>query len=269
MKIMVLILAMAIASLAMDCPWRFVYENDGALAQHQDSLLAQYQRGDSLPKRDIRTLKINWWVKTAYKLAPGNLVIRQYCIIDVYENEASHKEEIQRLVNILSGESGGYRSWAEGYSYWLYTKAALNPWLDKFKDDSLLNMRKAIDLGFAITAWRQWGQWKPAPFGDLYDVPLDSMGQKLAYDSCMQYERIYVKNITRSVIDGYITYDIDPMPVGLNGHCEKSRGSYKIDDNKPQGFKYYTGYQEKFESRKAEWTDLLDPRRIFTIPFIW
>ena len=38
---------------------------------------------------------------------------------------------------------------------------------------------------------------------------------------------------------------------------------------KYEKWNYYEGYDKKYKDAKAEWTDLLNPIRLFTIPFIW
>jgi len=263
-----LILIMAAMVWCWDNPFRLVYTNDGELCRFQDSLIQLYP--GTIDKRTIRTLKINYWVRTAEKLAPGNLIIRQYCLIDLFEDKPCHKAKIRKLVNTISGGPGKYRTWAESYTYFLYTQMMLDPWVKRFSDDSVKSMIREIKMGFAYTAYERSTFLRyPAPFGDLWEVPLDSETSVMASSMCDPDNDVEVKNIKRYKKDGLVTYNIAPMPMGLNGHCEKQRHEWVIRAGIPDGFKFYDGYDKKYKNQKAEWTDLLDPRRLFTIPFIW
>jgi hypothetical protein len=273
----VIIFLTLLVTLVLPCsnPFKLVYTNGNALAVQQESLLVKYNKGEIISKDTLRDLKVNWWVRSAEKVAPGNLVIRQYCLIDLFEGKANHKKEIERLVYLLSGGISPYkyRTWAESYSYWLYTKEALFPWMNKFDKgmDSLTVMANDIDNGFAYTANRRYseGKFYPAPFGDLWEVPLDSLGQVKADSFCMLGETAELLNVKRFYDRFTLSYEIYAMPMGLNGHCEASCHLYRIENEKPTGFKYYQGYSEKYKDVKAEWTDLLNPIRLLTIPFIW
>jgi len=266
---MKLVLLLVVLTCACHNPWRFVYTNTDSLAVEQDSLIKMYNRGQVPCYDTIRDLKINWWVISAEKVAPNNLVIRQWCLIDLFTNSLQHGPRLVRLVDLLSGGAGNYRTWAEGYSYWLYSKEALVPWMKKFPNDSVVKivgeMVRAIDNGFAATYYLgNDGSRRPAPFADLWNIPLDS-------DSfCMiPGDTIKVKNITLIKTHGEYVYQIAPMPMGFNGHCEDKASVRPIVAGVPSNFSFYEGYHNKYKTEKAEWLDLLNPIRIFTIPFIW
>jgi len=272
-KSILFLLLLITLSFPFQNPWKFVFTNGTPLAVQQESLLVKYNRGDtSISKDTLRDLRINWWVRTANKTAPGNLIIRQYCIIDLYEGTPSHKDKIERLVFLLSGGKTHfrYRTWAESYTYWLYTRYALDPWLKKFKSDSLVSMSNNINDGFAYTSYqREDGKYYPAPFGDLWESPLDSIGQQKATFLYYENDDAQIKNVKRFYENGKIAYIIKPFPVGLNGHCETRTSVRIIKYYRPDNFKYYEGYDKKYKDQKAEWKDLLNPIRILTIPFIW
>lgn len=278
MRIVFLILVLGLIGTVYACgPWKLVYTNGYALAVQQDSLIRELRIGRDLDRRTIRELRINWWVKTAYRTAPGNLPVRQYCIIDIARNKPRHRRRIRKMVDTLSSitKMSSYRTWAEGYSYWKYTYDALGIWIEKFKDEELKLMADKIDSGFAYTAYRRVeGLYYPAPFGDLRDEPLNDKGQEIALQITNVDHEARCQNVLRNVSgtswkDTKIRYQISAMPVGLNNHCEKQSREYEVVDGVVMGFKYYEGYDKKYKDKEAEWTDILDIRRLITLPFIW
>lgn len=281
MRVLILILALGFIGTIYACkngPWKMIYTNGYALAVQQDSLIKKLKAGKEIDRKIIRKLRINWWVKTAYKTAPGNLPIRQYCIIDIARGKPSHRRRIRKMVDTLSclTEAGTYLTWAEGYSYWKYTYDALGMWIEKFEDQELSVIAEKIDSGFAYTAYqRPDGLYYPAPFGDLRDEPLDIKGQNLARRITDFEEEARSQNVVRRISgmiwdeDRKISYRIMAMPVGLNNHCEKQSKEYEVVNGFVVGFKYYEGYDKKYKDKEAEWTDVLDIRRLITLPFIW
>ena len=266
-----LILILAVSIFSCNNPFKLVYTNDGTLARLQDSLVTLYNRGEVPVDSIIRDLKINWWVAGAYKTAPSNLVLRQYCLIDLFDLKSNHSKKIERMISLLS-DSSSFRTWAEGYSYWLYTKSCLVPWLDKFKNDiSIINIKKAvdaIDAGFALTSYERNGIYYPAPYADLWDIPLDSIGQDIA-EKHIYLDSIVIGQVSKTYTKDTVVYNISAKIVGLNGHTIVHNQVVHIVDGKPIDFKYYQGYDNKYHDAKAEWTDLLNPIRLITIPFIW
>lgn len=255
-------------------PFKMVYTNGTELAIQQESLLVKYNRGDTISKNELRELKINWWVKTAEKLAPCNLVIRQYALIDLFSKEPKNSKAILNQVKILTGNtSDTLKTWLESYSYFEYTLQALIPWIIKYADsvDAQL-VTKYIEQtinGFCITSYRRSdGLYYPAPFGDLFDIPLSPSYQFKA-DSLFDYKRILVNNVYKFYDSGQPIYSIYARPIGMNGHCATESAIYIIMNDKPNGFKYYEGYDKKYQTAKAEWKDLLNIKRLITIPFIW
>ena len=265
---MKLILFLVAFAAACSNPFRFVYTNTDSLAVEQDSLIKMYGRGQTVSKDTIRALRINWWVLCSEKTAPNNLVIRQFCLIDLFSGKDRYGYRIQRLVDVISGGPSPGRSWAEGYSYWKYSKEAIIPWLQKFPGSPAAGpisvMVRQIDSTFAATSYLRDGHRRPAPFGDLWDIPLDSAAQDVD-----MADSASCRNMTVRKHFGFRVYYISPMPLGFNGHCEDAASTRTIENGIPLNFKYYQGYHEKYHTEKAEWIDLLNPIRIFTIPFIW
>jgi len=264
-------------TLSIPCsnPFKMVYTNGYELAVQQESLLVKYKRGDTISSDTLRDLKINYWVHTAYKVAPGNLVIRQYALIDLFTGKPDHAKKIKHLVNVLSSGTTvyNYRTWAEGYSYWIYTKDILVPWIEKFdtEKNGIGFMADDIDNGFAYTSYLKYneGKYYPAPFGDLWNIPLDSTGQYKANMIAKLADTAKIINVTRLNTGYTICYRISALPIGMNGHCEKESKTYRIENYSPLGFKYYEGYKLKYSDQTSEWKDLLNPIRLITIPFIW
>ena len=211
---------------------------------------------------------------TAEKAAPGNLIIRQFCLIDLFSGEPNHGERILNQVELLSGGGGDrYRTWVESYTYWKYTQMALDPWMKKYADseyaDTLMAISKAVKRGFAFTAYKVGENYWPAPFGDLWEVPLDNECAEIADSICFLGTTAHVKNMKRYYLNGLVQYDIKAWPMGLNGHCEKENKHYRIMMGKPHGFRFYKGYDKKYVDAKHEWKDLLHPMRILRSLFIW
>lgn len=247
------------------CFAEIIFTNGTKLAKLQDSLITVIEDGGNINKHIIRDMKRNWWVRTADCTAPGNLVIRQYCIIDLAEGRDHHKIRIKRMMDKLSKyDNSSYRLWAEGYSYWLYTNRALQLWLQAFPNKEVYYIAYSIDSGFAHCSYRIDSLYYPAPFGDLRNVPLDSVGQDLAkYISDKTYAKC--QNVIRTANH----YTILAWPVGMNNHCPKLDKSYEIGECGITNFTYYEGYDKKYDSEEAEWYDIINPIRLISTLFLW
>lgn len=281
MRALIILMIVGAITAAYACnPWKFVYTNGHALAVQQDSLLEKLKSGEKLDSETIRNLRINWWVKTAYRTAPGNLPVRQYCIIDIAQGKPRHARRIRKMVDSLSivTEDHPYLTWAEGYSYWKYTMEALGMWIEEFGDKEMRIIAQTIDSGFAYTSYRRPDDlYYPAPFGDLRDEPLDIKGQNIARRIAHLDRTAHNQNVERYITDkelwdnssGKMHYRISAMPVGLNNHCEKQSKEYDVVNGFVVGFEYYKGYDKKYKDKEAEWIDILDIRRLISLPFIW
>jgi len=245
------------------------YRNGHGLATFQDSLIAQYKAGKDIDKKTIRTMKRNWWVRSTKEFTSTNLHIRQFLLIDVFSGKPSDRvKEAMKMINELTYHNGSERIWAEGYSYWLYTlDGGISLWMKKFPNhsysDSLERICEAVKEGFIITSYFnvEIGSWAPAPFGDLRKIGLrDSryLDNKVAV----------VSNVTKYEKDyGVDVYVIKARPVKLNNHVPARDLEVMVRSGVPY-FEFYEGYDKKYKDKKAEWKDILNPKRLITL-FIW
>jgi hypothetical protein len=238
-----------------------------ALAGRQDQLIAGYKAGTTtVSGAVIKELETNLWVNAAYTLAPNNLVVRQYCLIDLFKRSTGNFNKISSLLNTLSYASFNptqLKIWAEGYTYWLYTRDALDLWVARFSPVQMIPIRQlinSVDQGFVYSSYYRNGVLYPAPFGDLRNVPLDinlQMGHSIVSNTC--------KIVTQTVTKGVVTYTINPRPLGLNTHVPGRVSKVAIVNGVPQPFTFYTGYDSKYESKGMELLDLINPKRILSL----
>ena len=242
------------------------FKNSTALAIRQDMLfytyLKTYKQQDTIDKKEVKRLKSNSWVKIAAHIAPGNLVIRQWVLIDLYTRTPAYKDKILKMLRLLSY---GEKTWAEGYSYWLYVKGTLFMWIEAFKGTTdvseIEHLIKEVEGGFVKTAYKRGKVLYPAPFGDLRDQPLDShLQQGGVEDSC----NISVINVSN--INSIRVYDIQARPIGLNHHIPKYSETVIVINGHPVNYKFYNGSSKKYSSKTAEYLDLFDKKRILSIP---
>ena len=247
----------------------FNFKTGYPLAVQQDSLLVRYQRGETISEKELLDLKNNTWVKSAKYIAPSNLILRQWGLIDLYSQKPAHGKKILEMMEILSYGPGKELLWAEGYSYWHYTRAVVELWTAVYpKDPAAVKVKAiidAVDLGFALTAYERNSVWYPAPYGDLRDHPLHPL---------IQDQRIAMKekNLPRScafiiitkTAEGY-KYIIKGSPIGLNSHVPVGTNTVEVKNGMPAEFKFYTGYNKKYASPEEEKADLLHPKRIGSI----
>lgn len=214
------------------------FEWDGALASRQDRIAQLLKDGAPIPAAEYAMLAKNAMVRIAAVLAPCNLVVRHYCLLYVIERKPGYLKKIILQCKIISYESCCL--WAEGYSYWCYTRnmlelvRAANDWIDCF---ILLQ-----DHWFQMTAYGRAGILYPPPFGDVIDEPMQSQALE---DQAWIYPVVYIDSFT---------YHIHARPVRFNLHTEAVDREYKIADGRPVGFKYYEGYQKKYPTK---WSEIL------------
>jgi len=224
------------------------FEYGSSLANFQDELFAQYNSGAKITPAQMHRLKSNRWVSLAYFLAPNNLVVRQYCLIDLINNNPKNEKKIMNLANKIGPDS----VWLEGYSYWLYTKTFLEKYNEKFGTAEIQEFIEDIDSSFAKTAYRRGDKLYPAPYGDLRDVPLEDSLQH------------GISSVEASI--GIITknnniYFIKAAPLGFNMHTPETRTEIKIVDGRPENFVFYEGYGRKYKNFFLELLDMLDVKR--------
>jgi hypothetical protein len=246
----------------------FNFRNGTALAAQQDQYLKIYLAGSRITSRQISDMEQNLWVATASKLAPGNLVVRQWCLIDLFKGNPTHEIQIYEIMNLLSYKStfpptpqGNLRIFAEGYSYFCYTMDVLGPWLSKFKKVLIMTLVEKIKQGFLFTSYPRKGVWYPAPFGDLRNTPLHP---DLQIDHPITPRT--VSNVILNYFENKIWYNISGKPIGLNTHIPKDPFTIEIKEGIPERFKFYEGYDKKYKNSREEFKDIFDSKRVASIP---
>jgi hypothetical protein len=238
------------------------------IAIDQDALIATYKSGKTtMPSSQLRDMQRDLWIRTSSVLAPNNLVIRQYCLIDIFSNSVKNKSKIKSQLDSLSYTSYNLdkRIWAEGYSYWLYVREALDLWIDKFKRTTNLtdvqSLISDVDFGFQSTAYLRNGIFYPAPFGDLRDQPLH---ESLQASHVMKSARCKIVSFCAGAT---VKYYIKANPVGLNTHVPKNDSTITIVDGIPKPFTFYHGYDKKYDNTFCEITDTISFQRVMSLFF--
>lgn len=244
------------------------------LAVEQDELLTILNQGNIIPLRTAKVLEKNIMVKIASIIAPGNLVVRQWCLIDIIKKSPDHKDKIIKMMDLLSYKGTcDYRLHSEGYSYLVYIMNILNKWIAQFESSADLSELKEIlhkiNFGFYMTSYLRNNIFYPAPFGDLRDVPL---GPEIPDISKLIKDSANVINISNIKLvksnDGLITYYVKAIPLGFNNHIPKKNYSVNIVDGYPNGFEFYIGYDKKYKNKFYEFIDTFDIRRIISLFFM-
>lgn len=245
-----------------------VFEYGASLADFQDQKFIDYKDGKKITKDEMRRLKNNLWVWTAKDLAPGNLVIRQLCLIDLYKGWTINYKEILRQLQALGGSS----LWLESYSYWIYTKPFLVKYAETFNDSVITNFIDTMDLRFLQTAYIGYnGVPHPAPFGDIRNIGLElslhNIGKIVSDIDIFPIEKRKNKQT--------VIYHVKPCAVGLNAHIPKENDVVKVNGGIP--FRYfiktdemieypwYTGWDNKYNSKMEEYMDTFNYKRVNTI----
>lgn len=241
------------------------FKNGTELAKQQDVYLKRYLLGYKFSKKEIKELESNLWVAMASKLAPSNLVIRQYALIDLITKMPRHLEPILNQIKTLTyNTKDELKLWAEGYSYYRYTKEVLDEWCRLFPTTSsacgINTLLKQIDKGFVETSYEKHGVLYPALFGDLRDEPLRD-----EYGVLYPAKKIDTKSIT--IANVFMAYDesvnsymyiISGKPIGLNTHIPKNESVSFVIREDVIGFKYYEGYDKKYKNKMEEVGDSLN-----------
>lgn len=247
----------------------FNFKSGTALAVQQDQYIPILTGGGALSAAQISEMEKDLWVIAAVQLAPSNLVIRQYCLIDLAKGTPYNRDLILRMMSILTYKnSGNYLAWGEGYSYFNYTMNALKPWISKFEatvvKSPIVEIVDKVKKGFIATSYLRGKKWYPAPIGDTRDEPLS---QELQVD----HERVTmtISNVgfNYNPDTGVTWYNIAGRPIGFNVHLPKDNYMVVIDKGMPAGFKFYEGYDKKYKSVWAELRDTYSYQRLKSFPF--
>jgi hypothetical protein len=247
----------------------FSFKSGYELAVLQDTLLARHGRGERLSEAELAALRGNAWIATAKHLAPGNLVLRQWALIDMASGEPENAARILEMMELLAPDSGsGVRVWAEGYSYWGYVRGPLALWTATFAHDAAASRVRfildAVDSGFARTAYARDGTWYPAPFGDLREEPLQepALGIRRAMPPPGPVSTAFV---TVTFTDDGARYRVVANPLGLNTHVPVDARVVEVRDGVSAGLRFYEGYDRKYADAREESADLLRPERVASI----
>ncbi len=245
------------------------FQQGSSLADFQEELFRKACSGALFSNSEIAKLKGNMWVKAAAKLAPSNLVIRHLVLLDIVSGMTHNQNSIAKQITLLSGNQIGLRVWAEGYSYWEYTKKFISLYCRTFDVVPLIKQCvKLIDRGFIESAYTRDGVLYPAPFGDLRNEPLAPSLQRKAEVMDNFSSRLLVKYqfAIRAVSS---VYGVKPYPLGLNTHCQKDgfnvfiiNGKPYMDEDSKIPFKFYEGYANKYDGIVSEAKDTLDAKRL-------
>jgi hypothetical protein len=268
--------------------WNLSFDTT-ALAVLQENYEAIYKQGGTITPKQLSDLKKHLWVILASKLSPSNLVIRHWCLIDLFSGSPDHVNKIKKMVDLLSYEKddNGMRIWAEGGYYFWYTMVILQLWLDKFAktpDNSSFLTVSAIKTlinkicrGIAETAYLRAGQWYIAPFGDVRDAPMNDMPIGIDLQNIQQQPYVIISVITRvcnsSPWTGTlppITYKLKARPIRFNLHIPKNDCTTLVIDGIPfvngtaTKFSFYDGWGKKYKSTWAEICDMLSLKRLLS-----
>jgi hypothetical protein len=266
--------------------WNFSFDTT-AIAVLQENYEAIYKQNKTITLEQLSDLKKYIWVILAGKLSPSNLVIRHWCLIDLFSNSPDHAKKIYKMVNLLSykKDDNDMRIWAEGGYYFWYTMVILQLWLDKFPTTIALSELKTtpslscttvyyiqqitqlldkIRKGIVETAYLRNGEWYFAPFGDVRDYPItNDIGIDLS--NIQQQPDVNIAVLTRTnVAPNMIGYKLQARPVRMNLHIPKDNYNLSVIDGVPINFIFYTGFSNKYKNKWAEICDMLSLKRLIS-----
>ena len=246
------------------CLSRFAFGTE--LADYQDYVFRHFSDDSLVIERTLKSLRVNLWIKMAKTRCPSNLVIRHWALIDLYSSSPDHAQGIYHMMQLLIRKDELQALWAEGHSYWLYTRKILGKWVDAFDhNEDARTVRKLIDtinFGFMQTAYRKNGQWYPAPFGDVRDAPLEPWMQELCGASPPENNHtLQYGNLQRIISGDTVSYTYFGSAIGMNTHVPCDTAKVKVVNGTPLNFRFYTGYDKKYSSVFEEWRDVLRKER--------
>lgn len=238
-----------------------------ALADFQQALYTKIINAQPVTAADVKRLEgsENRWVEAARVLGPNNLVLRQYVLLDYVHNTPGHFSFIMDMFKkITFWKTGAVKLlWGESYSYWLYTKPFFVLYCNKFGQSAVtLGIYSTmVDRGFQATSYLRGSVMYPAPFGDLRDEPLEA---------ALQYTALMADNVDilpvskKTSVDKVISYTIQGIAVGYNGHIQVNNSSATIVNGVPTPFTWYTGYANKYPDWWSQLLDMANIKRILS-----
>jgi len=208
-------------------------------------------------------LKLHPWLFLSWFFAPGNLTIREWCLLDLLTNRPKHAGKIKKMLLMLSYNG---TMWAEGAYYWLYMREILDVWEQtfpftglQFKIPTLIEQihRNIVALSFK----RPDGVYCAAPYGDVRN-DTDTAAYPLGYIELQSAHNIPERLCCGPIIMEYLhgicptignqtetqtlRYIINAHPIGLNQHIPKDNYMVYVINGIPDGFAYYAGNPEKY-----------------------
>jgi hypothetical protein len=229
------------------------FEWDGVLASRQDRVIDAVFTDGLTMDDDVKALRANKVVGLLAWLVPCNLVVRHWCLLDLIEGKPRHLKKIERQIALLTNNMKSM--WLEGYSYWGYTSRILRYYANQFGLLSLqMNIAK-MDLWFNHTAYIGLnGIHYPAPFGDVLKDPVEN--QTTTPGGSMP--PVYANSLSTH------TLFIRCKAVRFNLHTSTVRMKmYNTHSGIPVPFKFYTGYHDKYPTKRSELWAIL--KRLFQL----
>ncbi|MFW6219707.1 MAG: hypothetical protein ACOC33_02565 [bacterium] len=239
------------------------------LAKFQDNLIKKLQKryeynefvNDSEIRKEkqlAKEMSKNLWVKTARRIAPNNLVLRHYCLIDILNGSPDNYKKIYDLINHISPLSPNGRLWLEGYTYWLYCKGVLHLYTNIFNNKYRANV--SIPLSLIINEIDNCFQKISYPdnFGFLYPSPFGSLRYS-SLENHLQDDKMNVPNINiypvKKMTNETIKYEVKKSLLGFNTHVPDKTTTVTVGKAMISNFKFYTGYENKY---KSKWQEIKD-----------
>ena len=208
----------------------------------------------------------------------SNLVIRHLTLQDIYNNNNVNEKNILKLVKVLSYYNDTIPEnpliWAEGYSYYEYTKVPISIYLKSNMDSVKQQIRDMLDLienGFMITSFYNSEEhlFYPLLLGDLRKEPLNYFLQEKLKSKNTQIKCDISINPYINQYYGYnksIVYKLKARPIGFNIHIPVKDSTIFIYENgKIANFEYYRGIEYKYKSSFSQLLDLMQWNRIKTL----
>jgi hypothetical protein len=223
------------------------FEWDGKLAERQDRVIEALYAMKTPDPVDAEKLRGNRLVPIASILAPCNLSVRHYCLLDILDGAPKRLTKVNRLIGLLTNEFKGL--WLEGHSYWGYTARILRYYAGTF---TLVNLQMNINkmaLWFNQTGYiGADGKHYPAPFGDIWrDNSLESQVTTMG----ASIPPVYWNSIHAKMVF------INCKAVRFNLHTSFVHKEYDVSTGIPVdffggAFKFYKGYEEKYPYKWME-----------------
>jgi hypothetical protein len=161
--------------------------------------------------------------------------------------------------------------WSESYAYWAGdTRPFLTEWIKAMRLSGLdLEDLKAtvseINNNFRRTSYKRNGVSYPAPFGDVWDCPLeDDLQQPKDNENCFNVPGYPVRRVPPII-------RISTKPIGFNMHTDTVEKTYDtttgipIDMETEEPFKFYKGYEEKYPTKWSEIKAMFDIKRLLSL----